>query len=275
VQPRPDAALRPAPVGEPLVLCTVAERVGGPVTLASGACPGGGGARAWRAANPAVALPPAPDALPPGAARLGADAAFAPIAAGFPGADDGVLVLRSTGALGASARLCAGDVALRTVELAAGAGPADARCFRWDERTRLRSLPNEPDAPVEAVGAAELGGGREHDAVVQAERLHLGHKGADRGVDGVHERGEADGPLVRVQVEATELHVDGGAVEAEGAAAREQARGLPQRPVERRVAPELFKPMHNNEQFAAVRVGNMPCIQLDGSPSARWASRRS
>jgi len=40
-----DAALRPAPVGEPLVLCTVAERVGGPVTLASGACPerGAGG----------------------------------------------------------------------------------------------------------------------------------------------------------------------------------------------------------------------------------------
>jgi len=162
-EPRPaapmaprDAALRPARVGEPLVLCTVEERVGGPVTLASGACPYRRPG-AWAAANPAVALPPTLGALPPGAARLDADAAFAPIEPGFPGADDGVLVLRSVGALGAGAQLCAaGATALRTVELAGGAGPANASCFRWDERTRLRSLPNEPGAPF--AGPAAAGG---------------------------------------------------------------------------------------------------------------------
>jgi len=61
------------------------------------------------------------------------------------------------GAGGLTAQLCAaGAAALRTVELAGGARPANASCFRWDERTRLRSLPNEPDAPF--AGPAAAGG---------------------------------------------------------------------------------------------------------------------
>ena len=31
-----------------------------------------------------------------------------------------------------------------------------------------------------------------------------------------------------------------------------------------RYPPEVFKTMNNNEQFNADRIGNMPCIQLDG-----------
>jgi len=149
-----DAEGRPRAAGEPLLLCAVEERVGGRVTLASIACSGGVG---YTASNPAVALPPdAP--LPATTARLGADAALVPIQAGYAGADDGVLVLRSPGAgLATNTRLCAPSAAaigaLRAIGLAA---PNGSRAYRWDERTRLRSLPNEPSAPF--AGPAAAGG---------------------------------------------------------------------------------------------------------------------